>query len=80
MTSSLGICDSDVGPLVPRDRPVDVEHVETMVDTIELDKCKNLGKRSKCELHEVSQDYISEKPGYIKLDTQYCKLRPQQMW
>ena len=36
MIPSLGIGDSDVGPLVPRDWPMDVDNVETIVDAIYL--------------------------------------------
>ena len=38
VTSSFGVGDPDVGPLVSRHWPVDVEHIEPMVDAIDLDK------------------------------------------
>ena len=38
VTLSLGVGDPDVGPLVSRYWPMNVEHVEPMVDTIDLDK------------------------------------------
>ena len=36
MIPSLGVGDSNVGPLVPRDWPMDVDNVETIVDAINL--------------------------------------------